>query len=181
MVWVDVLELARTISQKWNYRSKKAMLVHLETSDNCGLWWIRPLFSIFGKGCCLCAEFYGVSCVQVWGPVTPDLYPMNHLIGPYSFYVYDQRISADKIRRWTLVFSVTELYQLIGFAGFTLAVDRVETRSCHSVNEDPWVHYVIESVLFVFNTYEIHAFYWPALLGIKNTKVVREGGACLKT
>jgi hypothetical protein len=29
--WVDILQLARTVSQKHNYRSQKARLVHVET------------------------------------------------------------------------------------------------------------------------------------------------------
>lgn len=52
--WVDILQLARTVSQKQNYRSQNARLVHVETFLDCGLWWIRSLFSFWLVAVSMC-------------------------------------------------------------------------------------------------------------------------------
>lgn len=32
MFWLDIVQLTRTVSQKWNYKTQNSRLAHLETS-----------------------------------------------------------------------------------------------------------------------------------------------------
>ena len=63
--WVDTLQLTRTVSQKWNYISRKSRSLF----RNYGLWWIRSLYSFWQvvlPTCC--AGFHGISCAKSWVP-----------------------------------------------------------------------------------------------------------------
>jgi hypothetical protein len=45
MFWGDILQLTRTVAQKWNYRSQKASSVHLETVSE--LWTLMDQVFVF--------------------------------------------------------------------------------------------------------------------------------------